>query len=309
MTIRFLSASDIRTLSERFDVHPTKTLGQNFVVDSGTVSRIVRAGGVRAGDTVMEIGPGLGSLTLGLLDAGARVLAVEIDTKLSAALPETAAEYAPDVAGNLQVINMDAMDVAPADLAGAADPATRSAPVSRAEPPTRLVANLPYNVAVPVILHCLATFPTIESVLVMVQSEVAERIVAGPGSRVYGIPSAKVAWYASAERAGAISRGVFWPVPRVDSALVRLERRKKPLTNASREQVFAVIDAAFSQRRKTLRSALAQWAGSATNAETILAAAGIDHTRRGETLTIEEFATIAACAPLAPGAAAKRRRT
>lgn len=280
MTTHLLTASDIRDLAQRLDVRPTKVLGQNFVVDPGTVSRIVRAGGVQPGQTVMEIGPGLGSLTLGLLDAGAQVIAVEIDDKLAAALPATAAKHAPGAAHNLTVLAMDAMRIAPEHLAEAA--------------PTRLVANLPYNVAVPVILHVLATFPSIETVLVMVQAEVAERIVAGPGSRVYGVPSAKVAWYAQAERAGAISRGIFWPVPRVDSALVRLKRRGQPLTDASREDVFDVINAAFSQRRKTLRSALAAWAGTAARAEAILRAAGIDPSRRGETLTIEEFARIAA---------------
>lgn len=279
VTTRLLTASDIRALAARHDVRPTKVLGQNFVVDPGTVSRIVRAGGVEAGDVVMEVGPGLGSLTLGLLDAGASVVAVEIDAKLAEALPGTVAEYAPDAADNLHVINMDAMAVTPADL-----PLT----------PTRLVANLPYNVSVPVILHVLATFPAIETVLVMVQSEVAERIIAGPGSRVYGVPSAKVAWYAEAEPAGAIGRGIFWPVPRVDSQLVRLRRRPEPLTAASRDDVFAAIDAAFSQRRKTLRSALASWAGSPAEAEDILRAAGIDPSRRGETLTIEEFAHVAA---------------
>jgi len=289
VTTRLLSASDVRSLAHRFDIRPTKVLGQNFVVDPGTVRKIVRAGGVEPGETVMEVGPGLGSLTLGLLEAGADVVAVEIDPKLAAALPGTAAEFAPEHSRRLAVVNADAMEIAPGDLTQAGAPSA----------PTRLVANLPYNVAVPVILHCLAAFPSIETVLVMVQAEVADRIVAGPGSRVYGVPSAKVAWYARAMRAGAIGRGIFWPVPRVDSALVRLVRREQPLTNASREQVFAVIDAAFSQRRKTLRSALARWAGSAAGAETILTAAGIDPTRRGETLTIEEFAKVAACAPLA----------
>lgn len=281
MTTRLFTASDVRDLAGRLDVRPTKVLGQNFVVDPGTVSRIVRAGGVEAGDVVMEIGPGLGSLTLGLLAAGARVIAVEIDPKLAAALPATIAEFGPDVANNLDVVEMDAMQIAPGDLPAA---------------PTRLVANLPYNVSVPVILHVLAMFPKIQDVLVMVQAEVAERIIAGPGSRVYGVPSAKVAWYAEAERAGSIGRGIFWPVPRVDSMLVRLRRRAEPLTGASREDVFAAIDAAFSQRRKTLRSALAAWAGSAARAEEILHAAGVDHTRRGETLTIEEFARIAEAA-------------
>ncbi len=289
MTTRLLSASDVRNLAHRFDIRPTKVLGQNFIVDPGTVRKIARAGGVEPGETVMEVGPGLGSLTLGLLEAGAEVVAVEIDPKLAAALPGTAAEFAPEHSGRLTVVNSDAMEITPGDLTQAG---AESAPI-------RLVANLPYNVAVPVILHCLAEFPSIETALVMVQAEVADRIVAGPGSRVYGVPSAKVAWYASAARAGTIGRGIFWPVPRVDSALVRLVRREQPLTNASREQVFAVIDAAFSQRRKTLRSALARWAGSPAGAETVLTAAGVDPARRGETLTIEEFAKVAACAPLA----------
>ncbi len=284
MTTRLLTASDIRGLAERLDVRPTKVLGQNFVVDPGTVRRIVRAGGVEANETVMEIGPGLGSLTLGLLEAGADVIAVEIDAPLATALPATVSTYAPEAARNLTVVGMDAMKVTPGDLTEAG--ATTA--------PTRLVANLPYNVSVPVILHVLANFPTVENALVMVQAEVAERIVAGPGSRVYGVPSAKVAWYASASRAGAIGRSVFWPVPRVDSTLVRLTRREQPSTRAAREQVFAVIDAAFSQRRKTLRSALAQWAGSPARAGQILTSAGIDPTRRGETLTIAEFAQIAA---------------
>lgn len=284
MTSPLLTASDVRALAQRLDVRPTKVLGQNFVVDPGTVSRIVRAGGVQVGDTVVEIGPGLGSLTLGLLGVGANVIAVEIDDKLAASLPDTVAQRAPAVAGNLTVVAMDAMRITPQHLEAAGSGAT----------PTRLVANLPYNVAVPVILHALAEFPSIETVLVMVQAEVAERIVAGPGSRVYGVPSAKVAWYAGAEPAGAIGRGIFWPVPRVDSALVRLRRREQPLTAASREEVFAVIDAAFSQRRKTLRSALASWAGSPAQAEARLRAAGVDPSRRGETLTIEEFARIAA---------------
>lgn len=280
MTTRLLTASDVRALAQRLEVRPTKVLGQNFVVDPGTVRKIVRAGGVQAGETVMEVGPGLGSLTLGLLEAGARVIAVEIDTKLAAALPATIAEYAPERAGDLTVIARDAMRLDPGDLPQGASP-------------TRLVANLPYNVAVPVILHVLETFPEIGSVLVMVQAEVAERILAGPGSRIYGIPSAKVAWYARAEPAGAIGRGIFWPVPRVDSALVRLIRRPPPAATATREGVFAVIDAAFSQRRKTLRSALASWAGSPQAAEEACRAAGVDPTRRGETLTIEEFVAIA----------------
>lgn len=279
VTTRLLTASDIRRLAHHYDVRPTKVWGQNFVVDPGTVEKIVRISQVTPGQTVMEVGPGLGSLTLGLLQAGTQVVAVEIDTHLAQALPQTVAEFAPRRAQALSVIAMDAMTITPHDCPG--------------DLPTHLVANLPYNVAVPVILHVLATFPTIETVLVMVQAEVAERIVADPGSRIYGVPSAKVAWFGTATRAGSIGRSVFWPVPRVDSALVRIHRGAPPTGAVEREEVFAVVDAAFAQRRKTLRSALASWAGSPTQAQQVLTAAGIDHTRRGETLTIEEFTRIA----------------
>lgn len=278
--MRLLTTAHVRDLLERTGVRPTKTLGQNFVTDPGTVRRIVRTAGVEPGDVVVEVGPGLGSLTLGLLEAGARVVAVEIDPVLAAQLPETVAAHAGETAGNLRVIGGDAMQVS--DLA------------YDGEAPRHLVANLPYNVAVPVLLTMLERFPSLESVLVMVQAEVADRIAAPPGSKTYGIPSAKAAWYAQASRAGSVGRSIFWPTPNVDSALVRLVRRDPPAVGASREATFAVVDAAFAQRRKTLRGALGSWAGSPARAEEVLVAAGVDPKRRGETVSIEEFAAIAA---------------
>ena len=283
---QLLTASQVRALAQRFGVQPTKKLGQNFVVDGNTIRRIVALSGVGPSDTVLEVGPGLGSLTLGLLDAGARVHAVELDPVLAAALPDTVLQHAPDRAALLRVHAADALAVGADDL----DPA-----------PTALVANLPYNVSVPVALHLLATFGSIGSGLVMVQREVGERLAAPPGSRVYGVPSAKVAWYAQAAVVGHVSRTVFWPVPRVDSVLVGLQRRDPP-PGADRAQVFAVIDAAFSQRRKMLRSALAAWAGSAGAAEAVLAAAGVDPAARGETLDLAGFVAIARAGPAAqPG--------
>ena len=229
---------------------------------------------------MLEVGPGFGSLTLPLLAAARRVIAVEVDPVLAAQLPRTVADRAPDVAGRLTVVTADAARIAAFPGPG--------------DPPTVLVANLPYNVAVPVVLHLLATVGTLRGGLVMVQAEVADRMVAGPGSRVYGIPSVKLAWYATARRAGSVPRSVFWPVPRVDSALVAWTRRDPPATSADREAVFAVIDAAFGQRRKMVRSALAGWAGSAAAAEAIVRAAGIDPGLRGEALDIADFARIAA---------------
>jgi 16S rRNA (adenine1518-N6/adenine1519-N6)-dimethyltransferase len=251
-----LGPAEIRELATRLGIRPTKTLGQNFVIDGGTVRKIVRQAGVTPGERVVEVGPGLGSLTLGLLEAGASVVAVEIDPVLARLLPETVAAHLPDVyppTGDprLQVVGADALDVT--ELPG--------------PPPTALVANLPYNVSVPVLLTFLQRFDSIQRVLVMVQAEVADRLAAPPGSRTYGVPSAKVAWYASARRTSTIARTVFWPVPNVDSALVALERRDPPSTTASREEVFAVVDAAFAQRRKMLRSALAGLAGSAVAVE------------------------------------------
>lgn len=282
--MRLLTAADVRELAETLAVRPTKALGQNFVIDPGTVRRIVRTAAVQAGDAAVEVGPGLGSLTLGLLEAGAAVTAVEIDPVLAQALPATIARHAPEHTGALQVVGADAMTLTSLSGPGVAQPA-------------HLVANLPYNVAVPVLLHMLATFPRLTNVLVMVQAEVADRLVAPPGSRTYGSPSAKIAWYAEASRAGSIGRRVFWPIPNVDSALVRLRRRPAPATTATREQTFAVIDAAFAQRRKMLRSALATWAGGAPEAEAILQATGIDPALRGERLDVTGFAAIAAAGP------------
>ncbi|MFD3521935.1 16S rRNA (adenine(1518)-N(6)/adenine(1519)-N(6))-dimethyltransferase RsmA [Streptomyces sp. NPDC058653] len=268
----------MRELAAALGVRPTKQRGQNFVIDANTVRRIVRTAGVRPDDVVVEVGPGLGSLTLALLEAARHVTAVEIDDILAAALPRTVEARMPDRAAHFSLVHADAMRVQ--ELPGPT--------------PTALVANLPYNVAVPVLLHMLEHFPTIERTLIMVQAEVADRLAAAPGNKVYGVPSVKANWYAEVKRAGAIGRNVFWPAPNVDSGLVSLVRRTEPLTTtASRTEVFAVVDAAFAQRRKTLRAALAGWAGSAPAAETALVAAGISPRARGESLTVEEFARIA----------------
>ncbi|QPL05657.1 MULTISPECIES: 16S rRNA (adenine(1518)-N(6)/adenine(1519)-N(6))-dimethyltransferase RsmA [Actinomyces] len=279
-----LGLQDVRGLAEALGVRPTKALGQNFVHDAGTVRRIVRSAGVREGETVLEVGPGLGSLTLALLEAGARVVAVEIDPLLARALPVTVADRAPAAAERLRVVTADALTIDGPQALG---------PLDGEAPPTRLVANLPYNVAVPVLLTLLGCLPSLESITVMVQAEVADRLAAPPGSRTYGVPSVKAAWYAAARRTITIGRTVFWPVPNVDSALVELTRREPPATGASREEVFAVINAAFAQRRKTLRKALAPLAGSAQAAELALRAAGIDPARRGETLDVADFAAVA----------------
>lgn len=275
-----LGAGDIRRLAEELGVRPTKTLGQNFVHDANTVRRIVEAAGIGPADQVVEVGPGLGSLTLALLQRCAGLAAIEIDPRLAARLPRTVAERLPDAAGKLTVIAADALQVTAADLPAA---------------PTALVANLPYNVSVPVLLHLLAQLPTLRTVLVMVQAEVADRLVARPGSRTYGGPSVKLAWYGEARRAGSVPRSVFWPVPKVESALVAL-RRADPFADSGRApaEVFAAVDAAFAQRRKTLRSALAGWAGSPARAERICRTAGIDPQARGETLGAAEFVALAA---------------
>jgi 16S rRNA (adenine1518-N6/adenine1519-N6)-dimethyltransferase len=272
-----LGPAAVREIAARLDVRPAKRLGQNFVIDPGTVRRIVALAGLSAGDAVLEVGPGFGSLTLGLLAAAHRVVAVEVDPVLAAELPRTVAAVAPGLAPRLEVVTADAARVT--SLPG--------------EPPTALVANLPYNVAVPVVLHLLATFGSVARGLVMVQAEVADRMTAPPGSRVYGIPSVKLAWFASARRAGPVPRTVFWPVPNVDSGLVAFTRHPAPGAGAGREDTFAVIDAAFSQRRKTLRAALARWAGTPGDAECILRAAGVDPGARGEALTVADFARIA----------------
>ncbi len=273
MASALLGPAEIRALAERLAVRPTKTLGQNFLHDANTIRRIVRTADLAPGEPVLEVGPGLGSLTLGLLEAGHPVTAVEIDRALADALVETVAQRLPDA--SLSVVAGDALRVAVPGRPGA------------------LVANLPYNVAVPVLLRVLETVPTVRHGLVLVQAEVAERLAAPPGSRVYGVPSVKLAWYAAVTRAGAVGRAVFWPVPNVDSGLVRLQRRDPPPTGASRAEVFALVDAAFAQRRKTLRAALAGWAGSAAAAETALRAAGIDPAARGERLDVAAFARLA----------------
>lgn len=274
-----LGPAEVRHLAASLGIRPTKSLGQNFVHDPNTVRRIVAAADLAIDDVAVEVGPGLGSLTLGLVQAAGHVYAVEIDPVLAAALASTVASRAPEYAERLTVVERDALRIASSDLA---DP-----------PPTALVANLPYNVAVPVVLHLLAELPTLRHGLVMVQKEVADRLAAPPGSKVYGVPSVKLAWYASARLAGRVPPSVFWPVPNVDSGLVEFRHREPPVA-ADRSSTFEVIDAAFAQRRKTLRAALAGWAGGAAAAETILTAAGVDPGARGETLTIEAFAAIAA---------------
>ena len=279
MTDGLLGPAEVRDLVARLGIRPAKARGQNFVRDANTVRRIVRTADLAADEVVLEVGPGLGSLTLGLLPAAAAVVAVEIDPVLAAALPSTVDSRLPGIARRLTVLAADALA-----LPGLPDPQ-----------PTALVANLPYNVAVPVVLHLLATLPGLRHGLVMVQAEVADRLTAPPGSKVYGVPSVKLAWYASARRAGPVPRAVFWPVPNVDSGLVAFTRREPP-PDAGREEVFAVVDAAFAQRRKTMRAALAGWAGSPALAEEILRAAGVDPGIRGEALDVAAFARIAAAA-------------
>jgi 16S rRNA (adenine1518-N6/adenine1519-N6)-dimethyltransferase len=287
--VRLLTPGDVRNTAERIGVRPSKRLGQNFVVEQGTVRQIAALAGIDPGttghppQTVLEVGPGLGSLTLALLEAGAgHIVAVEIDEVLAAELPATLAAHAGYLAERVTIVNADALTVTRQDVGA----------------PAVLVANLPYNVAVPVVLHLLAVLPSLDRGLVMVQAEVADRLCAGPGSRVYGAPSVKLAWYAAARLAGTVPRTVFWPVPNVDSKLVEFTRHAPPASSsgeaASREDVFAVIEAAFGQRRKTLRAALAGWAGSAPEAERVLRAAGVDPGARGESLTVAQFARVAA---------------
>ncbi|EYT64891.1 16S rRNA methyltransferase [Dietzia sp. UCD-THP] len=280
-----LGPHEVRALAEELDLKPTKSKGQNFVHDANTVRRIVTVSGVGRGDTVVEVGPGLGSLTLPLLDAAGRVVAIEIDPLLAGRLPTTVAERAPELAGNLTVVTADALAVRGTDLG---------------EPrPTALVANLPYNVSVPVLLHLLAEVPTLRTALVMVQLEVADRLAAAPGSRVYGVPSVKAGFFGTVRRVGTVGRNVFWPVPNVESGLVRIDAYDNPpwdLGQAHRTRVFAVADAAFAQRRKTLRAALAGWAGSAAQAELALVEAGLDPRTRGEQLTTADYVRIAEAA-------------
>ena len=293
--VRLLTPGDVRELAGRLGVRPSKRLGQNFVVEPGTVRRIAALAALRPEDVVLEVGPGLGSLTLALLEAGAgRVVGVEIDPVLAAELPRTIATRAPGLADRVAVVAADALHVDDRDL-----------PAS----PSVLVANLPYNVAVPVLLHLLAVLPSLRRGLVMVQAEVADRMCAAPGSRVYGAPSVKLAWFAAARPAGPVPRSVFWPVPNVDSRLVAFTRRDPPDTTATRQEVFAVIDAAFRQRRKTLRAALSGWAGSAPEAERLLRAARIDPGARGESLGVAAFARLAAQKPAQPTAPPAEPRT
>jgi 16S rRNA (adenine1518-N6/adenine1519-N6)-dimethyltransferase len=283
--VQLLGPADIRALAHRLGLRPTKALGQNFLHDANTIRRIVRTAELTEGESVLEVGPGLGSLTLGLLEAGAQVSAVEVDPVLATALPDTVAARAGAGAA-LTVHTGDAARLEPLPEPG----------------PTAVVANLPYNVAVPIVLHLLQIQSSLRRGLVLVQQEVADRLCAPPGSRVYGAPSVKLAWYAAARPAGSVARTVFWPAPNVDSGLVRFVRRDPPARpdGLSRADVFAVIDAAFAQRRKTLRAALAGWAGSAANAEAALRRAGIDPVRRGETLDVAEFARLAAAARSEP---------
>ena len=274
-----LGAAQIRELAAQLDLKPSKSLGQNFVIDSNVCTKIVRTAGVTSDDIALEIGPGLGSLTLAMLEIAKSVVAVEIDSRLAQQLPITVAQHFehPD---NLTVINKDAL-------------AVNELPVS----PTVLVANLPYNVSVPVLLHLLEKFPTLRTGVVMVQAEVADRLAAKPGGKEYGIPSVKAAWWADVKNVGTVSRSIFWPAPNVDSKLVGFTRRETAGSEESRAKVFTIIDAAFAQRRKMLRSALSSLYGSSSAAETILIKAGIDPTLRGEALQVESFCKIAAVAP------------
>lgn len=274
-----LGAAEIRDLADRAGIRPTKTLGQNFVIDPNTIRRIIATAEIGPGETVLEVGPGLGSLTLGILDVAERVVAVEIDPPLAEQLPDTVARYRPESAHRLDVVLADALKV-------------RELPVA----PDAVVANLPYNVAVPVLLNLLERFPSIRHGLVMVQDEVADRLAAQPGSRIYGVPSVKAAWYADVRKAGIIGTNVFWPAPKIRSGLVSFTRRAAPLADVDRPTLFTAIDAAFAQRRKTLRAALAGWAGSSERSGEILEAAGIDPGLRGEKLGIEEFIRIAQAA-------------
>ncbi len=274
-----LGPAEIRDLAGRLGVAPTKALGQNFVHDPNTVRRIAQAAGLTGSDVVIEVGPGLGSLTLALLPAAARVIAVEIDRRLAGQLPETVADRAPGLADRLTVLTKDALRLTPDDAPDA----------------TALVANLPYNVAVPVVLHLLATLPNLRHGLIMVQKEVADRLTARPGTKIYGVPTVKLAWYATARYEGRVPASVFWPVPNVESGLVSFRTRQPP-AGADRAATFAVVDAAFAQRRKTLRAALAGWAGGPDRAADILVAAGVDAGARGEALTMEQFAAIAEAA-------------
>jgi len=271
--VTLLGAAEIREIAAELDLHPAKSLGQNFVIDGNTCRKIVRLAEVTASDHVIEIGPGIGSLTIALLEVAQSLTAIEIDQRLAAKLSSTVATHLPD--SKLEVINRDALSLNALDSS-----------------PTVLVANLPYNISVPVLLHYLEHFPSIKSGVVMVQAEVADRLAAQPNTREYGIPSVKASWWAELKLVGSVSRSVFWPVPNVDSKLVRFVRREVPGDEALRIETFAAIEGAFAQRRKMLRSALSNWAGSSAEAAEILSDAVIDPTLRGEALTLRDFCAI-----------------
>jgi 16S rRNA (adenine1518-N6/adenine1519-N6)-dimethyltransferase len=275
--VSLLGPAEIRDLADLLGIQPTKKLGQNFVIDANTVRRIVKAAGIVAGQSVVEVGPGLGSLTLGLLETGASVVAVEIDNRLATQLPVTVEQFQPGAP--LTVITQDAMTIT--ELPGL---------------PTSLVANLPYNISVPVLLHFLEHFPSLKTGLVMVQAEVGQRIAADPGSKIYGSPSIKAAWYGKWRTAGQVSRQVFWPVPNVDSILVRFDRGELPGTEEERLATFALVDAAFQQRRKMLRQSLSGVLGDSSAASARLEAAGVAPTARGEELTVADFLAVARAA-------------
>ncbi len=277
-----LGPAEVRELAERLGVSPTKKLGQNFVIDPNTVRKIVRLAGVEPGGRAIEVGPGLGSLTLGLLEAGAAVTAIGSDHRLAAELPHTVAAMQPEAVARLSVIRSDALDVTPSDFA---------------DTPEILVANLPYNVSVPILMHLLEIVPSLRAGLVMVQAEVGHRIAASPGSKEYGAPSAKSAWYGDWRLAGTVSRRIFWPVPGVDSVLVGYARRETPLgSDAERSATFALVNAAFAQRRKMLRQSLQPVLGPLDRAVAAMEAAGVDPAARAEQLGIEDFLAVARAA-------------
>lgn len=275
MSITLLGAGEIRQIAERLDLRPAKSLGQNFVIDGNTCQKIVRLAGITAKDHVVEIGPGLGSLTLALLQVSNQVTAIEIDKRLADQLVITAEEHGVDEKA-LRVINGDALQINKID-----------------GQPSKLVANLPYNISVPVLLTFLEKFESITSGIVMVQSEVAERLAAKPGSKIYGVPSAKAAWWADLSLADSVSRSIFWPVPKVDSSLVKFTRHQELGSQSLRKITFDLIDRAFGQRRKMLRSIYADIAGGSAGAEELLISAGIEPTLRGESLSIDDFLAIA----------------
>jgi len=300
VTIRLLTRTEIRSVAKDLDFRPRKALGQNFVHDANTLRRIVSSSEIVKSDHVLEVGPGLGSLTLALLERGATVTAVEIDPVLAGRLPKTIAEHSHSEIHRLTVLNQDVLGLRPADLA---------------EQPTAVVANLPYNIAVPALIHLFSEFPTIRTALVMVQAEVAERLAAEPGGKEYGVPSAKMRFFGGVRRCGMVSPTVFWPIPRVYSGLVRIDRHESapwPADEEFRRQVFALVDIGFAQRRKTARNAFLEWAGSGNASAERLLSASIDPARRGETLTIDDFVRLlqrsgtAVSADSAPRSAAER---